>query len=477
MDILGDIGSADQLTSARAENDVLQEKVKQLTERVKFLTVENETLKAEVELYRNEAAVSGLSRLSMNANEAVDNSSNNNTMQTDNVMQHDYFIKSGNGIYPNQNEVTLSHWFGSANPLCCTFSTDDTLVAAGAANGYLNVVPWGALDAKQPDRMRDDNDEDDSAKQFDAFVQSQSLNMSLNSPIICASFSPYLSRSHGTRAHVLAAGCMDGSFQVVKLNHSSFHGLQLASTTLSNNVTKEYKHGKYIRTVAWSPTHPLLATASADGNVQILQVQEEHEQVKHGYDDSEETPSHLSLTCVQSLHFPGAVESLTFLNDHQLVCYARGTPYLSVFDMSNDFAQSRIHLNSPNGKTVDDHVSFAVLDLNVWQNKFLVAATDAARNMVIDIASGQQVRNLYGHANDGYSQPKAVWSQNGQYILGNTQDDGALCIWDIASSRMVERVSTAHAIPIRNLFSSPSSDMLVTTSFDKQTKLWFAPQQ
>lgn len=465
------------ITIARAENAVLQEKVKQLTERVKFLTVENETLKAEVELYRNEAAVSCLSRLSMNAEDAVDSS--NNAMQTDHVLPHDYFVKSGNGIYPNQNEVTLSHWFGSANPLCCTLSNDDTLVAAGAANGYVNVVPWGALDAKQPDRMSDDNEDDDAvAKQLDALVQSQSLNMSLNAPVICTSFSPYLSRSHGTRAHVMAAGCMDGSFQVMKLHHSSFQGLQLASTTISKNVTNEYKHRKYIRTVAWSPTHPLLATASADGNVQIFQVKEESDQGKDVYKDSEEeTPSHLSLTRVQSLHFPGAVESLTFLNDHQLVCYARGTPYLSVFDMSNDFAQSRIHLNSPNGKTVDDHVSFAVMDLNVWQNKFLVAATDAARNMVIDTASGQQVRNLYGHANDGYSQPKAVWSQTGQYILGNTQDDGALCIWDIASSRMVERLSTAHASPIRNLFSSPLTDMLVTTSFDKQTKLWFVPQQ
>jgi hypothetical protein len=39
---------------------VLKEKVKELEQRCNVLTVENETLKAEVEIYRSDAGVSGL---------------------------------------------------------------------------------------------------------------------------------------------------------------------------------------------------------------------------------------------------------------------------------------------------------------------------------------------------------------------------------------------------------------------------------
>jgi hypothetical protein len=44
---------------------VLQEKVKHLSFRVKELTIENETLKAEVEMYRKEAALPNFSKLAL----------------------------------------------------------------------------------------------------------------------------------------------------------------------------------------------------------------------------------------------------------------------------------------------------------------------------------------------------------------------------------------------------------------------------
>ena len=44
MDLLGDLGQEDQLISTRAENKVLQEKVKELTVRVHELKCENEAV-------------------------------------------------------------------------------------------------------------------------------------------------------------------------------------------------------------------------------------------------------------------------------------------------------------------------------------------------------------------------------------------------------------------------------------------------
>jgi WD40 repeat protein len=121
-----------------------------------------------------------------------------------------------------------------------------------------------------------------------------------------------------------------------------------------------------------------------------------------------------------------------------------------------------------------EHVSFAVMHLKPWHDKFLAAATDNSRNIIIDVTAGKIVRNLYGHVNDGYSQPKVAWSTSGHYLYGNTQEDGSICVWDIASSTIVERLK-GHTSPVRDIFSSPTSDTVVSSAFDKATRFWFAP--
>ena len=102
---------------------------------------------------------------------------------------------------------------------------------------------------------------------------------------------------------------------------------------------------------------------------------------------------------------------------------------------------------------------------------YLALATDTSRNIIIEFATGKQIRNLYGHQNDGFSQPKISWSQNGKYLYGNTQDASSLVVWDIASASIVDRLE-GHGNNVRDLFSSKSSDTVVTTSFDKKTYIW-----
>ena len=123
----------------------------------------------------------------------------------------------------------------------------------------------------------------------------------------------------------------------------------------------------------------------------------------------------------------------------------------------------------------DDHVSFAVMHLSVSPNgKYLVCATDASRNIIMEVGSAKILRNLYGHKNDGFSQPKAVWSCNGQYIYGNTQDDNSIIVWDIASSSIVKKIDKncgGHTGQVRDIFSSKRSDTLVSASYDKSVKI------
>lgn len=78
------------------------------------------------------------------------------------------------------------------------------------------------------------------------------------------------------------------------------------------------------------------------------------------------------------------------------------------------------------------------------------------------------------HKNDGFSQPKIAWSNNGQYLYGNTQDENMICVWDIASSSIVKKLENSHTQAIRDLYSSSLLDTLVSTSFDKKTNLYFS---
>jgi COMPASS component SWD3 len=123
----------------------------------------------------------------------------------------------------------------------------------------------------------------------------------------------------------------------------------------------------------------------------------------------------------------------------------------------------------------DNHVSFAVMHLVLSPDgRYICAATDTSRNIIIQVQTSNIIRNLYGHKNDGYSQPRIAWSSYGQYILGNTQEDNSICVWDIASAKMVRKLE-GHGGQIRDIFSSKVVDTVVTVSYDKSVKIWLCP--
>jgi len=123
-------------------------------------------------------------------------------------------------------------------------------------------------------------------------------------------------------------------------------------------------------------------------------------------------------------------------------------------------------------------VSYTIMSLlssPIEGGKYLAAATDTSRNIIFEVGTSRQIRNLYGHQNDAYSQPKIAWSSSGQYLFGNTQEDPSLCVWDIASSSIVKKLDdtcAGHTGIVRDMYSSSYSDTLVTVSYDKTTKVW-----
>mmetsp|Transcript_34021 Transcript_34021/g.80105 ORF Transcript_34021/g.80105 Transcript_34021/m.80105 type:complete len:433 (+) Transcript_34021:122-1420(+) len=430
MDLLGDIGAADQLTSARLENEVLKEQVKALKQRCNVLTVENEALKAEVEIYRSEAAAAEL----FSGAGTSETSINRNVQSSENI---DHFIKSGDGDYAKTKSVLLEKCHGNSNVLCCSLSNDDSVLATGGADRNLSLTLWNcAFGSHTPQQ-----------------VVENSSRVDCEAPVISVDFS-----RKGHRTKFVAAGCMDGSVHVIYYEKD---GSVINIEEVGKGIIK---HGKYVRCLAWSPTENVLATASADGCIQV------HKLVWNLIDATGAT-----LEKVQNLQLSGPIESICFREDH-LCCYARGSPNLICFDLQDNFSQQKFHLNrGPGNAFFDDHVSFAVMDISPFKSDYLALATDNSRNIIMDWRSSNQVRNLYGHKNDCYSQPKLAWSKSGQYLYGNSQHESVVCVWDIASSSIVEHLE-GHSNPVRDLFASKSTETLVTTSFDKKTHFWLASE-
>lgn len=490
MELLGNIGAEDQLTSVREENKILQERCKALTDKVRILTVENESLKAELEMYRHENPINNFTSLTLGSNDQNQQQPQTITINYDN---DEVFVKSGNGIHVSDVDiVTMSNLHYQSNILSCSLSKDEVFLMTGGADNKVRITQWGVM-CQSPNRI----------PTTEIIQNTYSDIVDCDAPVISCAFS-------STLPNVAAVGCMDGNVHLLSYRTKTGYGSN-QSVIKCYHVNKASNHRKYIKTVAWSPTQSLLATSSADGTIQIYNVSQSDQplvssslsdiMISDSYDDNHDddmmnVPMKYDAYTVKSIHLSGPIECLTFNNDGtQLYCYARGKPHLSCFDIAQDFQQSTINLNATsmdstgtNGFT--DHVSFTVMDIAVSSNQngthgnnsFLALATDTSRNIILDIRNShrmKQVRNLYGHTNDQFSQPKIGWSYNGQYIYGNTQHDTSLCIWDIASAKIIKEYTkehNGHSNTIRDLYSSPYSDIVVTTSYDKQTKLWFPDQ-
>jgi len=414
----------------------LHAKVKELSAQVKILTFEKAALQAEVELYRNEAALPNFSQMALGECKMdVDSPTRSSSA---------VFVKSGNGVYCQTPDVVLHQLHGTSNPLTVALNPDDeTVLVSGGADHSVNLVQWGAADP------RDGTVAAKHACRVENFA----------APVICVAVSP--------RHHLVAAGGMDGSLSLLRYKVGG-GGAALEVEQLSN-LSEVQTHKKYIKCVEWSPNGTFLATASADGNIHVYEIEVT-------IDES------IRFTHLQSLHLSGSVECLAFASDTNLLAHARGTAVLTEFDLANDCAVSETNLNTNHTNAVnggfEEHVSFCCLDMQVSPcRKFLALATDNHRHMILDMNTKQQVRNLYGHAADGFSSPVIAWSCNGQYLYCNDQHSSALIVYDISSSKIVHSIDQPHTRPIKALWSSSKTNTLVTTSFDRETVVWFAPAE
>ncbi len=448
---MADLGAADQLTSAREENKILKAKVEELKEKVKDLTITNAQLLAEVEIYRNESPIPSSSFSSIALGQGGNNTGRNGGSSS---KQSAHFVSSGNGIYPTSAEVTLSHLHSLSNPLCCALDPSDTILGTGGADRTVSIVPWGSALAPFEEASRQ--------------TVEKAARVVCSAPVICLRFS-------GNGNGIVAAGCMDGTVHLI--GYKVELGRAVAWNLDVQDGGHKIKFTKYVKSLDWvwgssSGSEDILACASADGTVEICRVAIENDDSAMDL-DGENGNTNVKVELIKSLHMTSAVEAVCFVNNGSKLClYERDTSHLAYFDLEDEFKMSTYSLNGAVTGGFDQHVSFAVMHLSPSPDgKYLCAATDTSRNIILEVGTSNIVRDLYGHKNDGFSQPRVAWSSNGQYIFGNTQEDSNICVWDIASAKMVKRLE-GHSGQVRDIFSCKGSDTVVTCSYDKTVKVW-----
>jgi WD40 repeat protein len=403
---------------------VLQKLVIDLKNEIQKLRVQNASLEAEVEMYRSDAGTTMASGIP-----AVDQQRGGGANEEVLEVLDDPFFRSGDGRFCQNPGIVIQDSHGSTNPLCLALSPDETMICSGGANGVLLLFQWGAVanDGVIPEANR--------------------VEVSLPAPVVG------VAATH----KMVAAGCMDGSVHIVQ--YETVGGrLRIVA-----RATAPLKHAKFCKNVLWCQDD-ILVSAAADGDVHLYRV------TASGPLDDVDEPV-IGLKHWKSLHLGVAVECACRYRS-KLILYTRGTTYLTVIDLEDDLGRSILNLNERVAGGFSDHVSFAVLDMAIHKN-YLACATDANRHIVIDIEKEVIVRNLYGHDADGYSTPRLSWSSNGQYIYCNTQHASAMVVYEVASGKIVREIKEPHNRPIKDMCSAASTDLLVTTSFDRQTCIWF----
>jgi WD40 repeat protein len=198
-------------------------------------------------------------------------------------------------------------------------------------------------------------------------------------------------------------------------------------------------------------------------------------------DGDDEQQAHYNapkVTHLHSLHFDAPVEAMVFAKS-KFICHVRNSPHLYVID-DTSWELQNVDIHEGYNGGFENHVSFCVLDLQLSPNgQFLACATDAHRHIILDCNDYRIVRNLYGHQADSYSSPVIAWSTNSQYLYSNHQHEAKIVVYELASGKIVSELMVAasqqqhHTRPIKALYSSKSSNTLVSISWDRSTIIWF----
>ena len=204
-------------------------------------------------------------------------------------------------------------------------------------------------------------------------------------------------------------------------------------------------HTKAVTSVAWSPNGKQIASASADGTVQVWDA-----------------------SSGQTLHIyrghSGAVESVAWSPNGKQIASASEDQTVQVWDASS--GQTAL--------TYQGHTSAVVSVAWSPDGKRIASASwdgtvQDGTVQVWDANSGQTLRTYTGHTNAVKS---AAWSPDGEW-LASASADRTVQVWD-ASSGQTLQTFRGHTNIVESVAWSPNGKRLASASEDQTVQVWDA---
>ena len=147
---------------------------------------------------------------------------------------------------------------------------------------------------------------------------------------------------------------MDGSVHLIQYK-LVFGGTVEVTLLKLSKAENQIKYTKYVKALAWSPSQNVLASSSADGTVHLSHIILPNGGDENADEDMETDENgnkgEVTVEQIKSLHMTGAVETLCFVNDGNVLClYERETSVLTYFDLKDDFSVTTHSLNGGKSK-------------------------------------------------------------------------------------------------------------------------------
>lgn len=260
----------------------------------------------------------------------------------------------------------------------------------------------------------------------------------------------------------VAASAMDGSVAIFQLD---------ADDGRLSELFRARSHRKYAHGLRWHPSGRLLASCSFDHTLVVYH--------KRGDTWSQLEQLHCGATVEAVEWLAPAPTGLALPQAPLLAAAVRDDHRLHLIEVHVDRpAQDRLsrrvlNLNA-NG---DDTHSFNVLALAASPDgRWLAAATDSGRVLVLGAQTGRQMRALCTGVADDLMQPRPAlaWDASGKYLTASSAgQEGLLQVWDLATEAPVAQLQ-GHTAQVRDLHLHPTRRVLASAGFDKTIRLWVA---
>lgn len=398
MDLLGDIGQTDQLTSARTENALLHQKVQELQRQVALLTADKIVLQGELHEVRqqqqqkqqqsgasalgdDDTSAAAISKLTLadNASDNIDNAFLRSSGGSA-AAQEEVYCHIPELVFRNEPSSSLAS-SSSVNPVCVTLSLDSTCILVGGADGSLRLIQWGnaAPPGSTAATTAADDADSDSRTNNSNSRSSDGIHPTVQfaAPVVCVAVT-----NLSWKMPLIAVGLMDGSVMLATYSHPCSNATSAkggvswmvsqspdsSSAQSTPPLSSCQRHSKYVTAVVWwttttsnDATHggmPVqhLATSSADGTIHIYTIvplalaeqQQEHPGPLDGTTNegaNQDSTTALSSSVpwtvhhVQSFYMEGAIACMCY-SDNVLYAYERETPHLTCIHLPKSISNN-----------------------------------------------------------------------------------------------------------------------------------------